>query len=192
VEVAFETRAIFNCSTRELEECLGAIAAEKIPDPTSRAHASAMSQTIRELLARQRLDRTLHRRSRFSRAAFAIALIALFCSIAQLYYFWLPFLRETTTRNEFVDSNLSEVEKSDPRTQLTLWELARFGPTIRKGSLQGWWAGEQARKVLVLEAEAKHELLAGDREGAARTIARADAIRAEIPTLANFEKPTAH
>lgn len=73
--------------------------------------------------------------------------------------------------------------------QLTVEELARRAPTLRTGTLQAWWAGEQARNVQRLEALAKRQTLAGDREGAARSVRRADAIRSAIDPLAKFEQP---
>jgi hypothetical protein len=60
---------------------------------------------------------------------------------------------------------------------------------LRTGNLQAWWAGEQARMVQRLEAQAKRQALAGDREGAARSASRADAIRSRIPALVDYEKP---
>lgn len=191
VQSAFESREIFDCSTRQLEELLATIASETIPDPTIRAHAAAMSQTIRELLARKRLDQTLRRSSKLNRAAFVMALIALLCSAAPLYYFWGPLWRDRVTHNESDGSNLSAQNTNDPRTHFTLWELAHFAPSIRKGSLQAWWAGEQARQVQRLETMAKKQALAGDLEGAARSAERADAIRGDITSLADFEKPLA-
>ena len=83
--------------------------------------------------------------------------------------------------------NLTRIE----RPQLSLADLARRSPSIRTGNLQAWWAGEQARQVQRLEAQAKRQALAGDRDGAARSISRADAIRSGIGSLADFEKPPA-
>ncbi len=82
-----------------------------------------------------------------------------------------------------------EQPAEDPRSDLSLQELVRRAPSIKSGNMQAWWAGEQARQVLRLEGQAKRQLLASDRDGANRTLARADEIRAQIPTLANSEKP---
>jgi len=66
---------------------------------------------------------------------------------------------------------------------------ASRAPTLRTGTLQAWWAGEQARQVERLEQQAKRQLLAGDSVGAERSARRADSIRNGIDSLASFEKP---
>ena len=71
----------------------------------------------------------------------------------------------------------------DSRTHFTLAELARRAPSIQDGTLQAWWAGEQARQVQHYEAQAKQQALAGDSQGAARSAKRADEIRSGIPGL---------
>lgn len=140
-------------------------------------------------------ERLARRSSRLARAAFILSLGAVLAASLQFYFSWenrqpitLPVVpAETVAPAPIVADN-----PADLRADLSLQELIRRAPTLRSGNLQGWWAGEQARKVLRLEAEAKRQLLAGDRDGATRSLARASAIRADIPTLANSEKPVPH
>ena len=140
-------------------------------------------------------ERLIRRSMRLARVACLLSLGALLASALQFYSSWinnrpvaatppLPLVENTTAAPP-----TPAEEPEDARSDLSLQELVRRSPNIRSGNLQGWWAGEQARKVLRLEAESKRQLLTGDREGAARTLARADAIRAQIPTLASSEKP---
>ncbi|MDQ2919807.1 MAG: hypothetical protein M3R10_08035 [Verrucomicrobiota bacterium] len=142
-----------------------------------------------------RMDETerLARRSlRLVRVACILSLGAFFCSGLQVYFTWTNnhSAKQAAAPSESIASqNVASDTNRDARVDLSLQELIRRSPPIRSGNLQAWWAGEQARNVVRLEAQAKRQLLAGDRDGAARTIARADAIRAEIPTLADSEKP---
>ena len=140
----------------------------------------------------RRMDETerLARRSlRLVRIACVLSLGAFLASGLQVYFWWSNRpIKEPAPVNEPASSSLTETT-NDSRSNLSLQELVRRSPSIRSGNLQAWWAGEQARNVLRLEAQAKRQLLSGDRDGAARSIARADAIRAEIPTLADSEKP---
>jgi hypothetical protein len=131
--------------------------------------------------------------SKLALVAIVLSLAALLSSGLQAYYSWSAHRAApdfTASRSDFGDSIQREAAETetDPRTKVTLAELARRAPTIRTGSLQAWWAGEQARQVQRLEAQAKRQTLAGDHEGAARSVSRADAIRSGIGSLADYEK----
>jgi hypothetical protein len=137
-------------------------------------------------------ERLARRSLRMVRIACVLSLGALVSSGLQAYFYWSNNrpIKEIAAATESVPLATATNEANrDGRSDLSLQELVRRSPSIRTGNLQAWWAGEQARNVLKLEAQAKRQLLAGDRDGAARTIARADSIRAEIPTLADSEKP---
>lgn len=188
VRTAFATRSILSASPRELEELLAAVAAEPINDPAIRAQAREMGETMRQLHA----AKSGKRPSRLAVAAAVIAVAALISSGAQLYREWnltrfgARAFMASSTEGAFAASH---TPPADLRTQSTIAELARRAPSLRTGTVQAWWAGEQARQVEKLEAQAKRQALAGDREGAARSASRADAIRSRIPALAEFERP---
>ncbi len=136
-------------------------------------------------------QRLARRSSRFAALACILSLGAVLCSGTQAYFSWKN-LHRAEVEAAPPDNNAlvaSEPPMQDPRSDLSLLDLVRRAPSIKSGNLQAWWAGEQAREVLRLEAQAKRQLLASDREGANRTLARADDIRAQIPTLAESEKP---
>ena len=190
VRAAFETRAVLTASREELEELLAAIACETIADPPARARAREMSETIRQLLENRRVN-DLRKPSRLAVVATLLATAALICCGAQAYHSWRGFTfgsNSTTAASEGTDQ-LPAGTQLDLRTNVTIAELAKRAPSLRTGTLQAWWAGEQARQVQRLEAQAKRQALAGDREGAARSASRADAIRSRIPALVDFEKP---
>ncbi|MGI9087639.1 MAG: hypothetical protein ACR2HH_07885 [Chthoniobacterales bacterium] len=189
VRAAFETGAVLHSSPNELEQLLLALGRETTGDSARQARTAEMGRTMRQLLATKR-SAELHRRpSALARFALLMALTALLCSGAQAYYAWknrpAAVPAETSLAQDF---NLSP-SVDDPRVSASLAELARHAPTLRRGTVQAWWNGEQARQVLRLEREAKRQLLAGDRAGAAASASRADAIRNEIDSLAAFEKP---
>ena len=176
-------------SRRELEQLLVAVGAETPADPARQARAREMGDTMRQLLA----GKTAPRRSKLALVAAILALAALLLSALQAYYSRAAYSTMSESAAEMGDyiraSNRDE-EIEDLRLQVTIEELARRAPSLNSGTLQAWWAGEQARHVQRLEALAKRQTLAGDREGAARTVQRADAIRTGIEPLAKFEKPS--
>jgi hypothetical protein len=193
VQEAFESGRVLHASRKELEQLLVATAAATPSDPAGQARAREMGDTMRQLL----VAKTPPRRSRLAVVATVLALAALLSSGVQAYYSRAAFATMTESTAEMGDyiratnrDSISETE--DARMQLTIEELARRAPSLSSGTLQAWWAGEQARRVQRLEALAKRQTLAGDHEGAARTVKRADAIRSGIETLAKFEKPTAN
>lgn len=188
VQAAFESRAILRCSIRELEQLLVAASAEPISDGAARARAHEMSETMRRLLE----AKAQPKRSKLALLAAILALAALLCSGAQAYYARAAYAALTESSAEmgdYIRATNRDSWTGDPRMQVTIEELARRAPSLSKGTLQAWWAGEEARKVQKLEAHAKRQMLAGDREGAARSTKRADAIRSGIDSLASFEKP---
>ena len=135
-------------------------------------------------------ERLARRSLRLVCVACILSLGALLCSGVQAYLSWKnSHAQVVAAPMETPMPAPIEPIAADPRADLSLQELVRRAPSIKSGNMQAWWAGEQARKVLRLEAEAKRQLLAGDRDGANRTLARADEIRAQIPTLAGSEKP---
>ncbi|MGZ5537147.1 MAG: hypothetical protein ACXWG0_01325 [Chthoniobacterales bacterium] len=135
-------------------------------------------------------QRLIRRSSRFAILACILSLGALLCSGTQAYFFWKNQHGTEVVAAPVENNAPAPIEPlQDPRSDLSLEDLVRRAPSIKTGNLQAWWAGEQARQVLRLEAQAKHQLLAGDRDGANRTLARADEIRSQIPTLAESEKP---
>ena len=189
VQAAFASRRILSCSRRELEELLVAASGETISDPAARAQAHEMSETMRRLLE----SKSRHGRSRLAAVAIVLAVVALLCSGVQAYYSRAAQSAATESAAELGDyiraSNRDSWTGEDPRMQVTIEELARRAPSLSKGTLQAWWAGEEARRVQRLEALAKRQMLTGDREGALRTVQRADAIRNGIEPVASFEKP---
>ena len=192
VRTAFESRSILNASPRELEELLAAIASETIDDPATRARVREMGETMRQLHA----ARSRAKPSRVAIAAAILAVAALATSGAQFYRTWsgtrgfAPSSSFVSQTNDAVGA-MREASMTDLRTHHTIAELAKRAPSLRTGNVQAWWAGEQARQVQKLEAQAKRQALAGDRDGAARSASRADAIRSRIPALADFERPSA-
>jgi hypothetical protein len=188
VQAAFESGRVLKSSRGELERLLVAVAADSPGDPTGQARAREMGDTIRQLL----MAKAAPRRSGLAVIAIVLALAALLCSGVQAYYSRTAYSTVTESTAELADyvraSNRDE-RIEDPRMQVTVEELAQRAPSLRSGTLQAWWAGEQARRVQRLEALAKRQTLAGDHEGAARTVQRADAIRGDIEPLAKFERP---
>ena len=165
-------------------------------EPTDAARLSEIERTMRELLALRRAEKRDGGISKLALLALALAFAALLCSAAPAYFSWLAYTRTSEPPRE-IPAPVATIAPPEPaapadlRAQLTLSELAKRSPSIRAGNLQAWWAGEQARQVQRLEAQAKRQTLAGDREGAARSVNRADEIRSGIATLADFEKPPA-
>ncbi len=194
VRAAFETRDVLKRSDAQLEELLVALASEKISDPAMRAQAREMSETIRQLMENRRVEQLGRRTPKLAWAAILLLLAALVFSVGRNY---LPgsgerLTSETSTELSPLNNPIpTEQAWIDSRTQLTIPELARRAPGLRSGNLQAWWAGEQARQVQRLEAQAKRQALAGDRDGAALSASRADSIRSGIPALADFERPPA-
>jgi hypothetical protein len=131
--------------------------------------------------------------SKLALLATIIAIVALLGSAAQGYMGWRAYSAARESAAEMSDliraTNRDEAWEGDARLQASIAELARRAPSLDKGTLQAWWAGEQARQVQALEANAKRQTLAGDREGAAVSARRADAIRSGIDVLATFERP---
>jgi hypothetical protein len=175
-------------SQRELEQLLVAVAAATPADAAGQARAREMGDTMRQLLA----AKTAPRRSGLAVVAAILALAALLLSTLQAYYSRAAYSTVSESAAEmgdYIRATNRDDATEDPRMQLTIEELARRAPTLSSGTLQAWWAGEQARRVQRLEALARRQTLAGDREGAARTVQRADAVRSGIEPLAKFEKP---
>jgi hypothetical protein len=191
VQDAFESRRVLKCSARELEELLVVAAADAPTDPAGQARAREMGETMRELLA----AKSRPGGSRLAALAAVLALFALLATGVQAYYSRTSIAvdRESVAElGDYIRATHRDEAIEDPRMQLTVEELARRAPTLRTGTLQAWWAGEQARNIQRLEALAKRQTLAGDREGAERTVRRADAIRSGIEPLAKFEQPPAN
>ena len=188
VRAAFESRSVLNASPRELKELLTVLAAEKIDDPAERARTREMGETMRQLLAGQ----CVRRPSKLAIVAVLLALAALILSLLPRYREWQAersFAAATFGAPQLASMAAASGAPADLRTNLTIAELAKRAPSLRSGNLQAWWAGEKARQVQRLEAQAKRQALAGDHQGAARSATRADAIRSRIPALADFEKP---
>jgi len=191
VRAAFESRSVLKASRGELEELLAAIGAEKIDDPAERARTREMGETMRQLLENRRHHST-QRPSALAVFAVLLALLALAVALLPRYRQWQAeraFAKIDRAVTETGGASLPVGAPPDLRTNLTIAELAKRAPSLRTGTVQAWWAGEQARQVQRLEAQAKRQALAGDREGAARSASRADAIRSRIPALVDFEKP---
>ncbi|HEV3410257.1 MAG TPA: hypothetical protein VG095_08175, partial [Chthoniobacterales bacterium] len=170
--------------------------AEKVDDPAERARTREMGETMRQLLE--------NRRTYGAQRSTGLAVVAVLLALAALIVSLWPKLQQWQWRNRYAASavlpefspatagtSTSSDSTADLRTNLTIAELAKRAPSLRTGNLQAWWAGEQARQVQRLEAQAKRQALAGDHQGAARSASRADAIRSRIPALADFEKPSA-
>ena len=191
VRVAFETRRILDCSRRELEELLVAANAETISDPAKRVRAQEMSETMRRLLD----ARSRPARSRLAPLAVLLALAALLVSVGQAFYSrkaQAVTVESAAEMSDFIRATNRDRWLGDPRMQVTIEEMARRAPSLSTGTLQAWWDGEQARQVQKLEAQAKRQMLVGDREGAVRNVKRADAIRSGIESIASYEKPPQH
>ncbi len=187
MQAAFETQRVLRCSERELEQLLVAANAETIADPAARARTQEMSETIRSLL----VARSRRPRSRLALAAFLLALAAVLWLAVQSYSARRSggVVRESAEMSDYVLATKRDQWWGDPRMQVTIEEMARRAPSLSKGTLQAWWAGEQARQVQFLEEQAKRQMIVGDREGALLSVQRADAIRRGIEPLANFERP---
>ncbi len=193
VRNAFDSGRILEATRTELEQLLLALGRESTTDIARQARAAEMGRTMRQLLAAKRNEELQRRPSRVAALALLVALAALLSSGAQYYYYWKntpePRFAATQTTETLSMSNNSEEETPNSRIQPTLLDLAKRAPTLRTGTVQAWWAGEQAREVMKLEALARRQALAGDREGAARSASRADAMRSGIDSLASSEKP---
>lgn len=188
IRAAFASRRILDCSAKELRELLVGLGSETLTDPAERARAREMGETMRQLLVLKQRPKA----SKLAWLAAALSLAALVCSGVQFYQTprsQSARAEEKTEMNETDIVSPSEGAFEDSRKEASLSELAKRAPTLRTGTVQAWWAGEQARQIQRLEALAKKQTLAGDREGAARSANRADAIRRAIPTLATSEKP---
>ena len=188
VQAAFETQRVVKCSRRELEHLLVAAGSETIADPALRDRAREMSETMRRLLA----AKTTSPRSRLAVIAILLALAALVLSGMQAFY-WRQVhtatAESTAELGDYIRASTRDQLLGDPRIQLTIDEMARRAPTLRTGSAQAWWAGEQARQVQSLEEQAKRQVITGDRDGAVQSVQRADEIRSGIDSLASFERP---
>ena len=187
VRVAFETRKILACSDAELQQFLVAISAEPITEPATRAQAAEMAATLHQVLRQRQVEALRPRRSVAGATALVFSLAALLCSGVVAYQVWF-FPRLTTDSVRLTTNSPTEFE-DDARTHLTVAELAHWAPTLRDGTLQAWWAGEQARQIQRLELQAKRQTLAGDLAGAARSASRADVLRSGVTALADFERP---
>lgn len=190
-QTAFETGAVLRSSREELEEMLVAVCAKTIPNPEERARAGQMAETLRQLLEARRLDERHRKPSRLAAVALVLALPAFLASAAQSYYAWSHISKSRTTSQTISLSDPLSLDGpgADARFKASLAELAKYAPTLRRGTVQAWWAGEQARQVQRLEKQARRQTLAGDLEGARQSISRADAIRGTIELLADYEKP---
>lgn len=153
------------------------------------AQRHEMSEALVQLIANRRSE---DQRRPSKTAVFALLLIAtalIWCG-AQAYYARGAFSLAQPQEDE-ATAQASNVLDSDPPTSLTIAELASRSPSLRNGTVQAWWVGEQARQVQRLEAEAKRQMLSGDYDGATRTSVRANQIRNGIPALAGFERTSA-
>ena len=170
---------------------LAALASFRSDEAAERAQAREMAEALRQLMANRRTEE-LRRDSPLALFATVMAAIALLACVALAYYLRRPATLATASNDiRMVDDVLSSaagVAPSDSPTNLTIAELAKRAPSLRTGTVQAWWVGEQARQVQRLEALAKKQALAGDRDGAARTASRADAIRSTIGAIADVEK----
>ena len=166
---------------------------------TTPADADAASESGRVLhCSKDELEQLLDAKMRANQSklavlATAIAIVALVGSAAQGYMGWRAYSTARDSAAEMSDliraTNRDDAWEGDARLQASISELARRAPSLDRGTLQAWWAGEQARQVQALEANAKRQTLAGDREGAAISARRADAIRSGIDVLATHERP---
>ena len=150
-----------------------------------------MRATLRHLLA-SRQNRQLQRSSsRWAMFASLLAAAALLFLVRQAFSdaraVRVPNENFARASDRFTATIGVAETDVDARTHFTLAELARRAPSIQDGTLQAWWAGEQARQVQYFEAQAKRQALAGDSQGAARSARRADEIRSAIPGLRERE-----
>ncbi|MEP6808805.1 MAG: hypothetical protein ABI992_01055 [Chthoniobacterales bacterium] len=188
VRAAFANRKILASSDTELQQFLVALSAEPITEPTTRAQAAEMAATMRQVLRQRQVEALRPRKSVASAFALLFSLAALLCSGFVAYRVWfVPRVAPDALR--LTTANAPSQIEGDPRTHLTVAELAHWAPTLRDGNPQAWWAGEQARQIQKLESQAKRQALAGDFDGAARSADRADALRSGVGALADFEKP---
>lgn len=160
-------------------------------EPTMEARLLEIEALMREILSTRRERRS----NKLVFVTAILALAALLSSGTQAYLQWSASRRVAELPMEMTATPVPQPAAaipSDARTELTLAELAKRSPSLRKGTLQAWWAGEQARQVQRLEAQAKRQTLAGDQAGAALSASRADSIRSSISILADFEKPQPH
>ncbi len=189
VDAAFKSGRVLHCSKQELEQLLVAAGGEGPSDPVLQARVRETSETMRQLLD----AKTRPQHSNLALLATAVAVVALLGSAAQALIGWRAYSAVNQSAAEMSDyiraTNRDDAWEGDARLQASIAELARRAPSLDKGTLQAWWAGEQARQVQALEATAKRQTLAGDREGAALSARRADAIRSGIDVLATFERP---
>ncbi len=189
VRVRFAAGEILRASPRELEQALATLASESFEDAARRAQAREMSATLRALLQ----NRHQRQSSNLALLAVCLALAALLLSGAQAYRSWVAYANAHEPDRELGDfvkamRNSGAGIFADTRTETTVAELAARAPSLRHGTVQAWWAGEQARQVQELEREAKRQTLAGDRDGAALSASRADQIRNGISSLTAFER----
>ncbi len=197
VQTAFETRQVLKLSEAELQQMLVTASAAKFTDPTARAQATEMSETLRQLLQGKHIEALRPKPSIAGRFALLFSFLALLGVGLQWYDARLldritrSTFRDTTTAPALASATVESETFTDNRTHLTVAELAHLAPSLRSGSLQAWWRGEQARQIQQLESEAKRRTLAGDFDGAAQSARRADDIRSGVTVLADFEKPLA-
>ncbi|MFL6593879.1 MAG: hypothetical protein ACJ8HQ_00415 [Chthoniobacterales bacterium] len=194
VRTAFENRSVLAASRRELEELLAASVCATSEDAAVREQTHDMSEALVQLIANRRSE-DLRRPSKTAVLALLLIATALIWCGAQAYYARAAFSVAqppvTNQSEEEASAQASYVSDNDSGTSLTIAELASRSPSLRNGSVQAWWVGEQARQVQRLEAEAKRQMLSGDYDGATRTSLRANQIRSGIPALAGFERTPA-
>jgi hypothetical protein len=187
VRAAFESGRILKCPPAELDQLLVAADCEKIADTAEQARASAMRATLRHLLASKQNRQLQRNSSRWAMFASLLAAAALLFLVRQAFSDARGSRSSSAAFGKNSDRFTATIGTAetggDPRTHFTLAELAKRAPSIRDGTLQAWWAGEQARQVQHYEAQAKRQALAGDSQGAARSAKRADEIRSGIHGL---------
>jgi hypothetical protein len=89
---------------------------------------------------------------------------------------------------DFLAERLTAIDKSD-RLNFSLKELAgRPSVFSNEQSIQEWWAGEEARKVIGFESQGRRQSTAGDRFGGALSLDRGDQMRASINGLNSSER----
>jgi hypothetical protein len=89
---------------------------------------------------------------------------------------------------DLLAERLATIDKGD-RLNFSLKELAaRPSVFSNEQSIQEWWAGDQARKVMSLESEGRRQSAAGDRFGGALNIDRADQVRSSVNSLNSNER----
>lgn len=193
---AFRSGEVLRFSDEKLEQLLVTMSALDVPGGSGRTQLAEMNAALRQVLQSRRVDALRPRRGVLAPLAFILALLALGLAALQTMEN-RKAQRHLAGMTALLDARLARAATldpllaSDPRTHHTVAELARSAPSLRKGSLHAWWAGEQARQIQRLEAMAKRQSLAGDQTGAALSARRADAIRQEVASLAESEKPLA-